>query len=116
MSKLSLKTVERNNLPYGQFKFIVLLKREAHRTWRADSNAGAIEEMRGLLRTTCKGKFKLLHESNGRGRRVYTRLYLTEAMDLAMVKLVHAEKLFKIYKVKLRQTDESASAGDQTGS
>ena len=109
MSKLSLKTVERNNLPYGRFKFIVLLKREAHRTYRSDSNAGQVEQMRGLLRTTCKGPFKLLHENNSRGRRVYTQLFLTEAMDLAMVKLVHAEKLHKIYKVVVKAPDvESA--------
>ena len=105
MSKLSLKTLERKNLPYGKFKFIVLLKREAHRTWRSDSNAGAIEAMRGLLRTTCKGKFKLLYDNNSRGRRVYTELLLTEAMDLAMVKLVHSEKLHKIYKVKVRDVE-----------
>lgn len=114
MGKLSLKTVERNNLPYGKYKFIVLIKRETHRTWRCSSNAGNIELMRGLLRTTCKGHFKLLHDNNSRGRRVYTKLYLTEAMDLAMIKLVHAEKLHKIYKVKVVQTVESPSIGDQT--
>lgn len=114
MSKLSLKTVERKNLPYGKFKFIVLIKREAHRVWRCDSNAGAMEQMRGLLRTTCKGAFKLVHGNNSRGRRVYTHLYLTEPMDLAMLKLVHSDKLFKIYKVKVVQPDESLAADCQT--
>jgi hypothetical protein len=101
MSKLSLKTLDRKHLPYGKFKFIVLLKRESRRMWRCDSNAGQIEQMRGLLRTTCKGKFKLVHDENHRGRRVYTHLYLTEPMDLAMVKLVHADQLHKIYKVNV---------------
>ena len=108
MSKLSLKIVERKNLPYGRFKFIVLIKRETHQTWRCDSNAGLVEEMRGLLNTTCKGRYKLKHENNSRGRRVYTRLYLTEAMDLAMIKLVHADVLHKIYRVKLTLSEESA--------
>lgn len=108
MSKLSLKTVERANLPYGKFKFMVLLKREAHHIWRSDSNAADIEEMRGFLRTTCRGHHKLVHEKNSRARRVYTRLYLTEAMDLAMLKLVHQDKLFKIYKIKLQEQPESA--------
>jgi len=107
MSKLSLKTLERKNLPYGKFKFMVLFKREAHRVWRCDSNAGLIEEMRGMLRTTCRGSFKLVYEVNSRGRRVYTHLYLTEAMDLALIKLTHSEKMFKIYKIKVCQTDES---------
>lgn len=108
MSKLSLKTLERKKLPFGRYKFMVLIKREAHRVWRCDSNAGVIEQMRGLLKTTCKGAFKLVHDSNSRGRRVYTHLYLTEPMDLAMVKLVHSDKLHKIYKIKVAApVDES---------
>ena len=116
MSKLSLKTLERKKLPKGRFKFMVLIKRQAHRIWRCDSNAGDIEEMRGMLRTTCKGQFRLVHENNSRGRRVYTHLYLTEPMDLAMIKLVHSDKLFKIYKIKVVQPDESPLVGDQTES
>ena len=94
--------MERNNLPFGLFKFIVLIKRDSHKPWHSNSNAGAIEELRALLRTTCKGKFKLDHDKNSQNKRVYTRLYLCEAMDLAMVKLVHSDKLHKIYKVKVR--------------
>jgi hypothetical protein len=37
-------------------------------------------------------------------------------MDLAMLKLVHGDKLFKIYKVKLVQPHESPSSDDQTES
>lgn len=116
MSKLSLKTLERNNLPYGKYQFIVHLKRHSHRVWRCTSNASDVEEMRGLLRNTHKGRFKLLFELNSSRRRVYTTLYLTEAMDLAMVKLVHADKLHKIYKVKVVPTVESPSTDDQTES
>lgn len=107
MSKLRLKTLERKNLPFGKYKFVVHLKRDAHKTWRSFSNAGMVEEIRGLLRTTCKGLFKLDYSLNSRGRRVYTQLYLTEPMDLAMLKLVHSDKLFKIYKIKVAQPPES---------
>jgi len=106
MSRLSIKTVERTNLPFGRYKFMVLLGRSARRPINAISNAGEIEDMRNMLRTTCKGKYKLIHHDNYKGRRVYTRLYLTEAMDLAMIKLVHSEKLHKIYKIKVAN-DES---------
>jgi hypothetical protein len=106
MSKLSLKTLELKKLPFGKFKFMVLLKRTAHQPYRSDSNAGPIEVMRSLLKTTCRGDFKLIHESNSRKRRVYTKLYLMEPMDLAMLKLVHHEKLFKIYKIKVAPTPE----------
>jgi len=101
MSKLSLKTLERNNLPYGKFSFMVLLKRTAHRPYIAGTNAGIVESMRDLLRNTCAGDYKLVWEKNCHDKRVYTELYLTNAMDLAMVKLVHGEKLHKIYKIKI---------------
>jgi hypothetical protein len=107
MSRLSLKTVERKNLPWGRFRYIVLLKREAHRVWRCPSNAGAVEGIRTLLRTTCVGGHKLVHEKNNKNRRVYTALYLTEAMDLALIKLTHADDLHKIYRVSVAQTCES---------
>jgi hypothetical protein len=116
MSKLSLKQIERKHLPYGKFKFIVLLKRESRRIWRCSSNASMVEQMRGFLRTTINGSFKLVHEYNYKGRRVYTHLYLTEPMDLAMLKLVHGDRLFKIYKVKLAQPHESPLGDDQTES
>lgn len=106
MSKLSLRTLVRNNLPYGKFTFLVLLKRETKRVYFADSNTGSIETMRDLLRTTCAGHYRLDYSPNSRKRRVYTELYLTNAMDLAMVKLVHADKLHKIYKIKVRDTGE----------
>ena len=103
MSKLSIKTLTRKNLPYGKFKFQVLLNRECHNPWRAATNASEIEAIRGLLGTTCKGKFKLVWELNSRGKKVYTHLYLVEPMDLAMIKLVHLDKLYKIYKINVEQ-------------
>jgi hypothetical protein len=45
-------------------------------------------------------------ETNSRGRRVYTHLYLTDSMDLAMVKLVHHNKLHKMYKIKVEPKPE----------
>ena len=107
MAKLSLKTLERNKLPFGKFKFMVLLKRDIRRPTNARSNAGEIEELRDMLRSTCKGSYKLVHELNYRKKRVYTHLYLTDAMDLAMLKLAHQSKLHKLYKITLKQASES---------
>lgn len=116
MGKLSLRQVERKNYPYGKFKYIVLLNRESRRIWRCPSNASMVEQIRSLLKTTINGSYKLVHDYNYRSRRVYTHLYLTEPMDLAMLKLVHGDKLFKIYKVKLVQPHESPSSDDRTES
>lgn len=100
MGRLSLKTLTRKRLPYGKFTFMVLLAREARGLVHCDSNAGAIEKMRDILRTTCVGEYRLDHELNWSKRRVYTHLYLTNPMDLAMLKLVHSDKMHKIYKIK----------------
>lgn len=106
MSRLSMKTLARKNLPFGKFKFMVLLARDQIRTHYCLSNASKIEELRNLLRTTCKGHYRLDWDTNNRGKRVYTHLYLTEPMDLAMVKLVHQNKLHKIYKIKVESKPE----------
>lgn len=106
MSRLSLKTLKLKSLPFGMFTFKVLLKRETNRLTHCDSNAGSIEQMRNMLRTTCLGSYRLRHKNNYRKKRVYTELLLTNAMDLAMIKLVHADKLHKIYKIKV-DTDGS---------
>jgi hypothetical protein len=106
MSKLTLRTLKRKNLAYGKFGFEVLLNREAKQTRYSDSNAAMVESMRDMLRTTCVGEYRLNHIKNTQGKRVYTKLFLTNAMDLAMIKLVHHDKLFKIYKIKIPDTAE----------
>jgi len=106
MGRLTLKTLERNNLPFGKFSFKVDLARETKRTYFSASNASQIEAMRDMLRTTCVGDHKLVWATNSKGKRVYLELYLTNSMDLAMLKLVHADKLFKIYKIKVVDTPE----------
>lgn len=107
MSRLSLKTLKRNNLPYGKYTFMVLLTREMIGISHCQSNASDIEKMRDLLRTTCKSAYRLDWKPNYSKRRVYTKLYLCNAMDLAMVKLVHADKLYKIYKIKVEAEAET---------
>lgn len=119
MSKLSLKTVRRKNLPYGKFSFVVCFKRDSHQVWHCPTNAGEIEPMRNLLRDGAIGSYKFLFETNRREKRVYTHLYLTNAMDLALIKLVFSDKLHKIYKIEATGKDqpyESPLKTDQTGS
>lgn len=106
MSRLSLKTLTLNKLPYGRFTFKVLLKRNINRIMHCDSNAGEIQQIRDLLRDTCVGQHRLKYETNWNKKRVYTTLYLTNAMDLAMLKLVHHDKFYKIYKIKVAVPDD----------
>lgn len=106
MAKLTMRTLVRNNLPYGRFKYLVLIKRSSNAVWAARANTSEMELMRAMLRTTCVGGFRLKHDVNTRGKRVYTHLYLTNPMDLAMIKLVHADKLYKIYQIKAAEPSQ----------
>ena len=109
MSRLSLKTLTLKKLPHGRFTFKVLIKRNISRTMHCDSNAGEIQQMRTLLRDTCVGEHRFKYHVNWNKKRVYTELYLTNAMDLAMLKLVHHDKFYKIYKIKVATpSDEPA--------
>ena len=109
MSKLSIKTVERLKLPYGRFGFEILLCRSYCSAYQSASNAKQIEAMRVMLRETCGDRFKLIHEVNYEKKRVYTKLLLTNAMDVAILKLVHADKMHRIYKIKIVERCELPS-------
>lgn len=106
MSRLSLRTLTLKKLPYGRFTFKVLLKRNTGQITHCASNAGEIQQIRDLLRDTCVGEHRLKFQTNWSKKRVYTTLYLTNAMDLAMLKLVHHDKFHKIYKIKVAVPDD----------
>ena len=113
MSRLSLKTLKRKNLAYGKFKFRVDFVKPPHSRRYDESNAGDVEKIRKLLTVTGKGLFRFTWRTNSKGRRIYTRLHLTEAMDLTLIKLVHPGLLFKIYRIVVEPTFESLSASDR---
>jgi hypothetical protein len=113
MAKLSMRVLERNRLPGGRFKYMVLLNRNQHAITYSNSNASEIEVLRDMLQGTCTGGYHLAYELNYRKKRVYTHLYLVNPMDLAMIKLAHSEKLFKIYRIEVRQPDELPSKSAQ---
>lgn len=101
--KLKIRTLHRNNLPYGKFVYIVTIRRSHWRAKFSRENGKVIEEMRGMLKNTCQGPFRIDHEENTRYKRVYTHIYLVNPMDVAMLKLCHHTKMHKIYKVVLNQ-------------
>jgi CCR4-NOT transcriptional regulation complex NOT5 subunit len=98
--KLKVRTVKRNNLPYGKFNYILTLNLRNQRASSNRSNAHEMVDVRRLLKDTCKD-FKMIFCLNHKKRRVYTTIYLVNPMDVAMVKLVHQEKIRKIYKVEV---------------
>lgn len=103
--KLKIRTLKRKKFPYGKFKYIVALKRFGRNpNHYCKPNGGMIEEMRSTLGGVCQGGFRFDYQENSRGQRVYTYLYLENPMDLAMLKLCHHDKMFKIYKVEINQS------------
>lgn len=98
--KLKIRTVKRNNLPFGKYNFILKIERKHKKADRARPNAGELVHLRQMLRDS-GADFRMEYDTNFRGRRIYTTLYLVNPMDVAMVKLVHQSKLRKIYKVEV---------------
>lgn len=116
MGRLSPKKLKRKNLPYGKYTYMVTFRRTTHNTYHCANNIKEIEEIRRLLRSASTGIFRFEYKKNRRKKKVYTHLLLTSAMDLALIKLVHSEKMHKIYKIEvsqLDQIDESPSEIDQ---
>lgn len=98
--KLKIRTVKRNNLPYGKFNYILTLNLKNQRANTNRSNAHEMVDVRRLLRDACQD-YKMIYCLNGKRRRVYTTIYLINPMDVAMMKLVHQYKIRKIYKVEV---------------
>lgn len=113
MTKLKVRTLVRKKRPNGRFNYIVHLNRTTNDPKYASTNASEIEKMRDLLRGTLGGRYKLEHALNYQKRRVYTCVYLENPMDLAMLKLVHSDQIFKIYKIVVPDTVEQLSDSDQ---
>ena len=113
MSRLSLKPLKRKNLAYGKFKFQVDFVKPVRNGRCDESNASKIEKIRKLLEVTGKGQFRFNWRLNFKNKRVYTRLFLTESIDLTLVKLIHPGLLFKIYQIVMEPTFESLASPDQ---
>lgn len=98
--KLKIRTLKRNNLPFGKYRFVLKIERRHKHANRARPNAGEMVHLRQMLRDS-GSDFRMEYDTNYKGRRIYTSLYLVNPMDVAMVKLVHQSKLRKIYKIEV---------------
>jgi hypothetical protein len=97
--KLHLRSLRRKNLHKGRFKYVLCLKRSHWRVRNSISNRKEVVGIRTWLRSACHGHYLLEQEKNRKREVVYTKLYLNRPMDLAMIKLTHAETLWRIYEI-----------------
>lgn len=104
--KLHVRTLKRKKLPYGRFHYVISLKRSHWQVFYALPNGEMIHTMRSSLRQVCQAPYRLDWETNRTASRVYTTLYLTDPMDLAMIKLTYPDAIRKIYKVSLEDSQQ----------
>ena len=105
MSKrLHVRTLKLKNLPYNKFNYVVWLEKGSKKKHLQIPNFENIKPIKELLDGTAIGQWKIEETShyvqNNRGKaKIYTKIYLVEVMDVALIKLCYHESLRKIYKI-----------------
>jgi hypothetical protein len=108
--KLKVRTLVRKRPIRGKYSWVITLKRNNHRAKRAKGNGQEMQEIRQLLRNSAAGKYRIEHEQNRRGDRVYTRILLQQSMDVALLKLCHHEVMQDIYKLQITEEETALAA------
>lgn len=98
--KLHLRSLPRKSFHKGRFKYVLCLKRSHWRVKNAVSNRKDIVGIRDWLKAACHGHYLVESEKNRKKEVVYTKLYLSRPMDLAMIKLTHSDLIWRIYEIK----------------
>jgi hypothetical protein len=110
MARNKLRPLKRKNKPYGRFDYIVHLHRKSNIAKWSATNASEFEKIRELA-ASFQGEHRFRFVKNHNNRRVYTHIYLSNAMDLAMLKLIFSDSIHKIYKVTVDTDEQSLDHG-----
>jgi hypothetical protein len=99
--KLKVRTLKRKKLPFGKYTWIVSIQQEDNWIRLREANGLKIAPIRQTLENAGTGSWRFMYSRNYRNNKVYQRIYLTNAMDVAMIKLCTAELIRKIYKIEV---------------
>lgn len=103
MSKrLKIRLLKLNNLPYGKYTWAVTLVHTKNNISRCLSNGTDIQPLKELLTDSAIGNWRLIYQKNYKKNRIYTKIYLTHKIDVALLKLCYTDKLRKIYRIELK--------------
>ncbi len=97
--KLHPRKLNRKSLVKGKYNYILCLRRSHWRVYSSVSNRREMSEIRSWLKSACDGNYLVDKENNRKNEVVYTRIYLCRPMDVAMIKLTHSDKLWRIYEI-----------------
>jgi hypothetical protein len=100
MSKLKIRPLKLAKLPYGKYKWVITILQEDEYPTVRMPNGSKIAQLHKTLENSGTGLWRFLYYLNFRKHRVYTKILLTQSMDVAMLKLCNAELLGKIYKIE----------------
>jgi hypothetical protein len=105
MSKrLHIRTLKLKKLPYDKFNYVVWLEKGNKKKHLQIPNFENVKPIKELLEGTAIGSWKIEDTSQyiqyNRGKdKIFTKIYLVEIMDVALIKLCYHESLRKIYKI-----------------
>jgi hypothetical protein len=105
MSKhLRVRILKRHKLPKNKFKYIIKLK-DLHKT---DNNREEFQPIIDLLTTNSIGEWQLQIHKRTRWRtprkiKTIKGIYLSESMDVAIVKLAYSEYIVRIYQIEVEE-------------
>jgi hypothetical protein len=88
-------------LPYGKYTWIVSIEQENEWLRMREANGLKIAPIRRTLENAGTGLWRFSYKLNYKRNKVYQKIYLTNSMDVAMIKLCTAELIRKIYKIEL---------------
>jgi hypothetical protein len=99
--KLKVRSLKLKKLPYGKYTWMIAIEQEDYWTRISEANGLKIAPIRRTLENAGTGLWRFTYKLNYRKNRVYQKIYLTNPMDVAMIKLCTAELIRKIYKIEL---------------
>lgn len=99
---MHLRYKKAKKFPHNTKYQVVFVKKELHRWWmnssylQYESNAQEVEDIRRSLRNG-GGRYVFKYTRNTKNRKVYDCVYLTDGMDVAMIKLTHPHLIKRVY-------------------
>ena len=101
--KLRIRTLRLEKLPYGKYNFVAFIKQKSPNVKYSGPNGKYVTPIRDILSNSASGNWRLGHALNYKKNKVYTKVYLTNKIDLALLKMCCPHLFYKIYEIKLKE-------------
>ena len=102
--KLKIRPLKLAKLPYGKYTWMITIAQDGTFVHAREANGLKILPIRQILENAGTGSWRFSYVLNYRKNKVYQRIYLTNSMDVAMIKMCNSDLIRKIYKIELSES------------